>query len=137
MGTMSTTSAIAASGMQVAELRLQVSAANIANALSDSASPGSAAVSSYPTPYVPRRVYQTATADGATYDRIDTKSPGYLPKFDPTAPYAYDNGMVAHPNVGLTREIVQQIMARFDFAANAHVLHTDAKMTATLLDISV
>jgi flagellar basal-body rod protein FlgC len=137
MGTMSTTSAIAVSGMHVAELRLQVSAANIANALSDGPSPGSTAASRYPTPYVPRRVYQTATAGGATYGRIDTESPGYLPKFDPTAPYAYDNGMVAHPNVGLTREIVQQIMARFSFVANAQVQHADARMTAKLLDVIV
>jgi len=37
--------------------------------------------------------------------------------------------------VDLASEIVQQLMARVSFAANAQVLKADARMTASLLDI--
>jgi flagellar basal-body rod protein FlgC len=43
----------------------------------------------------------------------------------------------ANPNVDLANEIVQQIMARVSFAANAQVMKTDARMTAALFDIKV
>ena len=43
----------------------------------------------------------------------------------------------ANPNVDLADEIVQQIMARVSFAANAQVMKTDARMTAALFDITV
>ena len=74
------------------QLRLQVSASSIANALSGPA---------------PRSYPRRRRTDGG------------------------------HPNVELTREIVQQIMARFSFVANAQVQHTDARMTAELLDVIV
>lgn len=41
----------------------------------------------------------------------------------------------ADPNVDLADEAVQQLMARISFAANAQVMKTDARMTASLLDI--
>ena len=43
----------------------------------------------------------------------------------------------AKPDVDLASEVVQQIMARVSFAANAQVMKTDARMTATLFDITV
>jgi len=43
----------------------------------------------------------------------------------------------ANPNVDLADEIVQQLMARVSFAANAQVMKTDARMTAALFDITV
>jgi flagellar basal-body rod protein FlgC len=46
------------------------------------------------------------------------------------------NSAVASPNVDLASEIVQQIMARVSFAANAQVMKTDAQMTAALFDIT-
>lgn len=41
----------------------------------------------------------------------------------------------ADPKVDLADEAVQLLMARIDFAANAQVKKTDARMTAALLDI--
>ncbi len=43
----------------------------------------------------------------------------------------------ASSDVDLADEIVQQIMARVSFAANAQVMKTDARMTAALFDITV
>ena len=42
----------------------------------------------------------------------------------------------ANPNVDLADEIVQQLMARISFAANAQVMKTDARTMAALLDIT-
>ena len=43
----------------------------------------------------------------------------------------------ADPKVDLADEMVQQLMARIDFAANVQVMKTDARMTAALFDIKV
>jgi flagellar basal-body rod protein FlgC len=120
--------------MAVASLRLQVSANNVANALSSGPLPGSANSSAYPAAYVPERVDQVAVAGGGTRGSIGSVSPSYVPAYDPAAPYADSNGMVASPNVDFATEFVQQIIARYTFAANAHVVRTDAQMTSALFD---
>ena len=136
---MSTTSAIALSGLKVAELRLQASAINVANALSDGPLPESAGLSAFPAAYTPPplRINQIDTAAGGTSGRIGLVPPVYVRGFDPTAPRANANGLVARPNVDLASELVQQILARVSFAANAQVLQADAHTTAALLDIKV
>jgi hypothetical protein len=53
-----------------------------------------------------------------------------------TAPFAGDNGMVAGPNVDLANELVQLLVARYTFAANAQVIRADAQMSASLLNIT-
>ncbi len=131
---MTIASSIALSGMNVATLRLQVSASNVANSLSDGPLPGAANVAGYPSAYVPQRVDQVATGDGGTSATVRTVSPSYVTAYDPNAPYADGNGLVAEPKVDLTSEIVQQMVARYSFAANAAVLRTDMKTTATLLN---
>lgn len=132
---MSIASSIAVSGMAVASLRLQVSANNVANALSSGPLPGSANSAGYPTAYIPGRVDQIDSAGGGTSANVGAVSPSYVPAYDPTAPYADGTGMVASPNVDLAGEIVQQILARYTFAANAQVVRSDAQMTASLINI--
>ena len=56
--------------------------------------------------------------------------------FDPSAPYADDRGMVASPNVDIANELVQTLIARFSYAANAQVIRADAQMSAALFDIT-
>jgi flagellar basal-body rod protein FlgC len=53
---MSIASSIAVSGMTAASLRLQVSASNVANALSSGPLPGSAGAGNFSSPYIPLRV---------------------------------------------------------------------------------
>jgi flagellar basal-body rod protein FlgC len=132
---MSSVSSIAASGMAAASLRLQVSANNVANAMSSGPLPGSAAAGSFPGPYRTQRVDQVDVAGGGTSATVSSISPGTVPAFDPGAPYANSQGMVASPNVDLASEIIQQLMARISFAANAQLVKTDAQMTAAFLDI--
>jgi flagellar hook protein FlgE len=44
--------------------------------------------------------------------------------------------MIASPNVDLANELVQVLLARFGYAANAKVIHVDARMAGALLDLS-
>ena len=46
------------------------------------------------------------------------------------------NTSSSSPDVDLASEIVQQMMARVSFAANAQVIRADSKMMASLLDIT-
>src|SRR5579862_3489960 len=123
---MTIASTIAVSGMSVATLRLQVSASNVANSLSDGPLPGSANATGYPNAYAPLRVDQVETTNGGTSATVTSVTPSYVSVYDPNASYADGSGMIARPNVDLVNELVQQMMARYNYAANAQVIRTDA-----------
>jgi flagellar basal-body rod protein FlgC len=127
--------AIARSGMQAASLRLDVSASNVANMSSNGPLPDASNAAAFPPAYAPQRVDQVDVAGSGTAARVTTVSPSYVPAYDPSAPYADKNGMVAAPKVDLTNEVVQQITALYEFAANARVMQTASQMMKTLLDI--
>jgi len=133
---MSIASTKAVSGLNVAALRLQVAAGNIANSLSDGPLPGAANPENFPAAYTPLRVNQTDLVGAGTSATVIAISPATVPSFDPTAPFADGNGMVASPNVDLANELVQLLIARYTFAANAQVIRADAQMSATLLNIT-
>jgi flagellar basal-body rod protein FlgC len=134
--TMSAALAIAASGMAAASLRLDVSAGNVANMSATGPMPDANAsnTTGFPAAYVPLRIDQVDVA-GGTAARMTTVSPSYVPRYDPSAPYADKNGMVAAPNVDLANEVVQQITALYTFAANAEVMQAESQMMKALLDI--
>ena len=122
---MSIVSAIALSGINAAALRLQVAASNVANARSDA--------------HVPLRVNQTATADGGTRATVTARSTATVPDEDSSlkARNAAAWAFAANPYVALTNEMVQVLVARFDLAANAHVLRADTQSSAAFFDITV
>jgi flagellar basal-body rod protein FlgC len=134
---MSIASTIAVSGLNVASLRLQVAADNIANSLSDGPMPDAANAATFPAAYTPLRVNQTDVVGGGTSATVSQVSPATVSAFDPAAPFADSNGMVASPNVDLANEIVQLMLARYSYAANAQVIRADAQMSAALLNITV
>lgn len=111
-------------------LRLQVSASNIANVRSDDPRPGSADAADPASPYVPLQVNQVATADGGTRATVTHSTDAASPN-DASGYWDF----AANPYIALTNEMVQLLVARFDLTANAKVLHTDAQLSATLLDI--
>jgi flagellar basal-body rod protein FlgC len=121
--------AIALSGMQAAGLRLEAAAANIANELTGGPLPSSSSAAAYPPAYAPVQVDQVALPGGGTRATTRPVSPAYVAVFDPTAPYADENGMVARPNVDLANELIQQMIARYSFAANAAVVRVASQMT--------
>jgi flagellar basal-body rod protein FlgC len=132
---MSIASTIAVSGLNVASLRLQVAASNIANSLSDGPLPDATSPEIFPAAYTPFQVNQSDLVDGGTSATVTAVTPPTISSFDPTAPFANSNGMVASPNVDLVNEFVQLMIARISYAANAQVIHADAQMSASLLNI--
>ena len=133
---MSIASTIAVSGLNVASLRLQVAASNIANASSDGPLPGTPNPENVPLAYSPLRINQVDSLGGGTSASVTNVSPATVAKFDPNAPFADDRGMVASPNVDLANELVQVLLARFSYAANAQVIRADAQMSAALFDVT-
>ena len=133
---MSIASTIAVSGMNAAALRLQVSASNVANTLTDGPLPGSDNAGNFPSAYAPQRVDQVATTGGGTSATVGAVSPSYVATYDPSAAYADGNGMVASPNVNFASEFVQQTLAYYNFEANVRVVRTDAQMMAMLVNIT-
>jgi flagellar basal-body rod protein FlgC len=133
---MSVASTIAVSGLSVAGLRLQVAASNIANARSDGPLPGTPNPENFPPAYSALRVNQVDNLGGGTSGNVATVTPATVSTYDPGAPYADSRGMVASPNVDLANELVQVLIARFSYAANAQVIRADAQMSAALFDIT-
>jgi flagellar basal-body rod protein FlgC len=133
---MSIASTIALSGLNAATLRLRVSASNVANAGANGPLPGSANAADFPSAYMPLRVDQFATAGGGTRAIVSARSPATVPAYDPNAPYADADGIVASPNVDFADELIQQLLARYAFAANAQVVRADARLSAALFDIT-
>jgi flagellar basal-body rod protein FlgC len=134
---MSSILSIAVSGITAASERLQVSANNVANAQSDGALPSAdpAIQAQYPQGYTPQVVNQVETPGGGTKAVVTNVQPGTIPAYDPTAPYADQNGMVAEPNVNYTTEAIQQLTARYDFVFNVYVARVYSRMLKTLVDI--
>lgn len=134
---MSSVQSIAVSGMLAATQRLQVSAQNVANVRSDGVLPD--AQGNYPSgaqrPYTPLRVDQVDMASGGTRAIVTGVSPSYVAAYDPSAPYANQDGMVAAPNVDLADEIVQQLIATYTYAANARVVTSYNQMVKSLFDV--
>lgn len=128
---------IAASGIAAATRRLEVSAGNVANAMSDGPLPSAdpAVVATTPAAYTPLRVDQVETGDGGTAAVVSKVSPATVATYDPGAPYADPNGMVAAPNVDLTDEVLQQVIARYTLSMNVQVVRTYQQMMKSLLDI--
>lgn len=136
---MSSVLSIAASGMLAATRRLEVSASNVANARSAGPTPNADPdiIARFNKSYVPKRVEQVETPDGGTRAVIRDVKPGYTAVYDPQAPYADKDGMVAMPNVDLASEAVAQMVARAGFAYNAAVARSYVGMMRTLFDSKV
>jgi flagellar basal-body rod protein FlgC len=129
-------SSIALSGMMAASTRLQVAANNIANASSSGPSPSSSNAADYPAAYSAQRVDQVNIQGGGTRAIVRNASPATTSEYDPSAPYADSNGMVAGPNVDIAGEAVQLLSARVSFAMNAPVMRTQSQMMRSLLDVT-
>ena len=115
---MSIASAIAVSGMNVATLRLQVSARNVANSLSITS--------------VPQQVDQIDTLQN-TAATVQSVSPTLVPAYKYKGPDEDARAFPTNPYGVLTNEMVQQLLARFNLVADAHLLSADARMQTNLL----
>ena len=133
---MSSISAIAVSGMNAATQRLEVSASNVANIATTGALPATngTVAAGAPQAYQPLRLNETASADGGTQTSVTAAAPSYVAVSDPQAPFANQDGLVAAPNVDISQELIDQMIASYSFTANAGILKAADQMTRTLLD---
>ena len=133
---MSSISAIAVSGMNAAARRLEVSASNVANVFSTGALPAAngTVAAGAPQAYQPLQLNQTASATGGTQTSVTTAAPSYVAISDPQAPFANQNGLVAAPNVDISQEMFNQMIASYNFTANAVTFKAQDQMNQTLLD---
>jgi len=86
--------------------------------------------------YAPLELVQTASAGGGTQTTVTTATPSTTATYDPQAPFANQNGLVAAPNVDLAQEMIGQLIASYSFAVDAKVMKADDRMTKALLDIT-
>jgi flagellar basal-body rod protein FlgC len=135
---MSSIPTIALSGLNAAARSLQVSALNVANAQSTGAVPNADGTVPAGTPqaFAPLELVQTESVGGGVQTSVTTVTPSTTTVFDPQAPFANQDGLVAAPNVDLSREFVGQLIASYSFAANVAVLKADDRNTKALLDIT-
>jgi flagellar basal-body rod protein FlgC len=147
------TLSIATSGLSAASLRLNVTASNIANLRTTGPLPATGGLgtsggtgtssnnSTFPAAYVPLRVNQvdqsSGSTPGGTVATVSTVSPSFVAQFDPSAPFANQDGLVAAPNIDLASQFIQLLTAKYDFAANAKVIQAYDDTTKSLLDIKV
>lgn len=126
---------IAASGMKAAETSLFASASNIANMQSAGPIPANAPVAQTPgSVYQPVAAFDSPLPEGGVSAKLIPTLPGYTLAYDPSAPFASLDGMVAMPNVDPAAEIVNQMTASFAYKANIATFKTAQSMVKTLLD---
>ena len=137
--------ASARSGMIASLARLNASASNIANsqttgplrasaaaAPTDDAGPGAPRVSP-PVDVVLRSTDGQSGVSGVAAS-YRPRSPASVQRYDPTAPFADADGLVAAPNVDLAEEAVGLIEASLLLRANLAVLKAADAMTKGMLD---
>ncbi|MGJ4931882.1 flagellar basal body rod protein FlgC [Bradyrhizobium sp. HKCCYLS2038] len=136
---MSPIATIAVSGMKAASQRLEVSASNVANAMSTGALPNADGTlpAGAPKAYDPLTLVQSDVAGGGTQATITKASQGTSASYQPSAPFANKDGLVAAPNVDLAEEMISQLVAKYSFAANAKVLKASDEMSRIVIDMKV
>lgn len=132
---------ISASGMAVEKLRLDVTAANIANMNNAAASAASA--------YQPLRVLAqevplgfarqfgalVAQGGGVQVGAVSTQAVAARMAFEPGHPYADAKGFVAYPGVDHTAEMLNLNVALRAYEANVTALNAAKVMASRTLDI--
>lgn len=129
---------IALSGLNAQQKRLAKTASNIANVSTSGAIPAghpAAPASTAATPvYQPLKVNMTSLAGGGVRADITADPGGFTLVYDPSHPSANSEGMIAAPNVDLTREIVGTLEIKAAYKANLAVIKAQDEMLGELLD---
>lgn len=123
-------SAIAASGLVAATLKLSASAANTVNANDVGKVGGKPA-------YNPLGVVNAPLPEGGVAAAAVTLSPGQTLAFDPTSALANAQGLVQAPEIDPVSEVSNQLAARQAFAFSLEALKVADDNEKTLLNIKV
>jgi flagellar basal-body rod protein FlgC len=133
---------ISASGMQVEKLRLDVTAANIANmnnaapSAAQAYSPLRVASQAIPLSFSQQfgRMYEVASG-GVQVVGVTPQAVAPRMVYEPGHPYADAHGMVAYPAVNHTAEMVNMNLALRAYEANVAAMNAAKTMAARALDI--
>ena len=123
----------ALSGLTAQAKKLEVSASNVANVRSRGVQPGSS--QAQPGEFAPQQTELISTAGGGVRAEAVPVSPASVLSYEPGAPGADDNGLVARPNGSLEQEIVTQIEAQRACEANLRFIEAEDDLLGELLDI--
>lgn len=122
----------AVTGLHAASQRVGVAANNIVNSQSTVAEQNGRLANQ---PYVPQQVVQQSQTGGGTGTSLRDVSPPSVPVFSPDSPVADENGFVQAPNVDLTAEVANTLLASNAYKASASVIRRADEMYQSLLDI--
>ena len=123
---------IAVSGMEASTTWLDATASNVANMNDVSALPTGGAPY---TGYQPVTVAMAAAPSGGVTAEVEPAMPAYSPGYDPSAPLANAQGLVAVPNVDLATAVVDQITALQSYKASADAFRAAEEMTKVTLNL--
>ncbi len=122
---------ISINGLRAASVRAAVASENIANLQSTGQIDQ---VTQAYSGYKPKQVQQTSGL-GGPQTIVTTKSPGFVPFFDPDHPDANADGLVGRSDIDLAQNIVDLKIAQNAYEANARVLRTASEMSGALIKI--
>lgn len=133
---------IALSGLNAQQKRLAATASNIANVSTSGAIPAGhpsapASTAGLSPVYQPLSVHMTSLAGGGVRADMSADPKGYSLMYDPSHPAANSEGLIAAPNVDLTREIVGTLEIKAAYKANLAVIKAQDEMLGALLDTRV
>jgi len=133
---MSSVFSIAVSGMNAAMTRFSNAVSNIVNVSSTGKLPSSSGEKA--TSYNPTDVISLSNSVGGNNLGVRTevvpRDPAYRPAYDPESSNANTDGLVAEPNVDMTKEIVETMMAELAYKASASVIRTEKDVEKSLID---
>ena len=112
---------------------LDTIASNVANMNDTAALPAGGAPY---TGYQPVTVAMSATPSGGVTADVEPTMPAYSAGYDPSAPLANAQGLVAVPKVDLAAAVVDQITALQSYKANADAFRAAEDMTKVTLDLT-
>ena len=132
---------ISASGMAVEKMRLDVTAANIANMHTAAASSGQVfrpmrvVSNTIPLSFSEQFGQLVATGGGARVVALEAQAVAPRMVFEPGHPYADAKGFVAYPGVNHTAEMLNINTALRAYEANVAAMNAAKTMAARTLDI--
>ncbi len=121
----------ALAGMNAATRRIEVGASNIAN-INTVGKPGGEGSEAA---YTPIDAVQISGSAGGPEVVLNARDPATSLSYQPSHPYASEDGLVDSPNVDLGQELVNNKIAQRTYEANIKSIITWDEMQATLLDI--
>jgi flagellar basal-body rod protein FlgC len=120
---------IALSGLTASAKKADAAASNIANL----ASSGALKTQNGPAAYQTQITVQESVSGGGVSSSLTTKSPGFVPTYDPNSPFADENGFIGVPNTDLAEEIINLKLAETTYRANLKTLEASKNLSNELL----